>query len=338
MSRNAIAQKTWATGKNPKESIIKKIKSNHQLFKLIGRREGYSLPAMYFEFLITYILCWNFPKEFLLNEQYKNSLFDKFKCNCMATWYFIDHKYNKKAKEDDEISLNTKNLFTKKYHNYIGRETIYAPEATEDEVLLFIKKHNTVICKPIKSFGGHGIFIINYEDVVNNKNIIKEMRECGYQLEEVIAQHPEMASINPSSINTIRLITAIDKTGGVHVVTAMLRAGRPGAIVDNSSSGGVEYALDEETGKVVSCGIDSTTYVRCINHPGSNKLMYGFQVPNYEKAVDLVKNAALISPSIRWVGWDVAIRENDAILIEGNSNFPQGSYMEKDLKKLKKYI
>ena len=40
-----------------------------------------------------------------------------------------------------------------------------------------------------------------------------------------------------------------------------------------------------------------------------------------DKALELVKSAAKLVPEMRWIGWDVAITEDGAAIIEGN-NYP----------------
>ena len=45
----------------------------------------------------------------------------------------------------------------------------------------------------------------------------------------------------------------------------------------------------------------------------------GFKVPQWDNIVDTVKKAAIVHPEVRYVGWDVTIKEDGTIvLIEGN--------------------
>jgi hypothetical protein len=48
--------------------------------------------------------------------------------------------------------------------------------------------------------------------------------------------------------------------------------------------------------------------------------MLGCQIPNWEKVISGVKDAAKSFPQCRFIGWDVAIIENGIELIEGNHN------------------
>ena len=48
------------------------------------------------------------------------------------------------------------------------------------------------------------------------------------------------------------------------------------------------------------------------------KDIYGFKVPFYEEACQMVKEASKVVPSVRYVGWDVAITNKGPVIIEGN--------------------
>lgn len=54
------------------------------------------------------------------------------------------------------------------------------------------------------------------------------------------------------------------------------------------------------------------------HHPDSGILFKSIQVPFLQQAIELVKSAARSIPAIRWIGWDLAITPQGAVLIEGN--------------------
>ena len=62
-------------------------------------------------------------------------------------------------------------------------------------------------------------------------------------------------------------------------------------------------------------------------HPISKEKIVGFKVPEFEKAVELVKKAAKIVPEVAYVGWDVAVSKSGPVIVEGNC-FP-GVYQAK---------
>ena len=48
--------------------------------------------------------------------------------------------------------------------------------------------------------------------------------------------------------------------------------------------------------------------------------MLGYKIPNWEKVIETVTEAAKVVPQCRYIGWDVAILNDDVELIEGNHN------------------
>ena len=70
--------------------------------------------------------------------------------------------------------------------------------------------------------------------------------------------------------------------------------------------------------EVDSDGIKLSEPTKFEYHPGSNIKMIGFQIPYYKEICDMITNAALVTKSLRFIGWDVAISKNGPILLEGN--------------------
>ena len=55
-------------------------------------------------------------------------------------------------------------------------------------------------------------------------------------------------------------------------------------------------------------------------HPDSQKVLLGFQYPNWNAVKEAVCKAALKVPNLRQIGWDVAVTETGEIeFVEGNS-------------------
>ena len=73
-------------------------------------------------------------------------------------------------------------------------------------------------------------------------------------LEEIVVQHPDMASLCPTSVNTCRIATLLgDKKQGI--VYAFLRIGN-GKVMDNVDCGGMAARIDLESGKLLTVGAD----------------------------------------------------------------------------------
>jgi hypothetical protein len=178
------------------------------------------------------------------------------------------------------------------------------------------------------SFGGDKIFKI-YPNQVNNEpetmeNLYSEVIKAGFLFQETIKQHPDMNKLNPSCINTIRFDTFINPDGKIEIISGHIRMSIVNHYVDNVSSGGCWVGIDLKTGRLkkfayrnfLSSGVELFTA-----HPVTKVTFENFEVPLLEEAKELVIKAAGCMPGLRLVGWDVALGETGAVLIEGNSDY-----------------
>jgi hypothetical protein len=136
-------------------------------------------------------------------------------------------------------------------------------------------------------------------------------------LEEFIEQHEDMSSLNASSVNTVRVYTVLDREHVPHILSCSIRVGGAGSCVDNYHSGGVVYPVDIETGVVYMPGKDIMGK-ELIYHPGTNKKVVGFEIPNYDGLKQFVARAALELPESRLIAWDVAVLKKGFEFVEGN--------------------
>jgi hypothetical protein len=166
---------------------------------------------------------------------------------------------------------------------------------------------------------GDNIYKYNYESLEESKKLFIELSGKTILLEEVLVQNKELSKLNSSSVNTIRFATFY-ANNKVNLIASAIRIGAPGSCVDNLHGIGVAAAVDISTGVIKSDGYDNL----CRKHtdfPSSNINLIGFQIPMWDKLLETVKNAAekaYKDMNIKWVGWDIAILENDVALIEGN--------------------
>ena len=148
--------------------------------------------------------------------------------------------------------------------------------------------------------------------------MLSKLASKKYLLEEFIVQHPEMARINPSSVNTIRVMTALDKNESAVIIGACLRAGGPNCFVDNFHSGGVAYPIDLDLGMVTSAGKNNTSLDRYTVHPSTGVAMIGFKVPHWADIMEQTIKAANKIPEIPIIGWDIAITQDGIEFVEAN--------------------
>lgn len=207
--------------------------------------------------------------------------------------------------------------FNRLFADYLGREWIDLRVVDAAGLSAFIARHPTLILKPVDGLGGHGVEKVEAASIGDVDAFLSRALETRqFLLEECLTQHPELARLNPSSVNTLRLIT-FRKAGEAHLLAAALKIGNGGAI-DNFSDGGM-YTMVDDAGHTLSPAFDDAGHT-FIEHPLTGVTIPGFVVPLFRAAVELVSKAAGVVPEIPYVGWDVAIRAEGPVLIEGNYN------------------
>ena len=219
-------------------------------------------------------------------------------------WHFFDDKAE----------------FNETFREWIPRKWMRINADTTAEALFeFCRNQPQLIGKPLEGSSGVGIQKYLPEDWKDAGLFLERLRKDGIGiLEEVVVQHPRMASLCPTSVNTCRIATLLgDKQQGI--VYAFLRIGN-GKVMDNVDCGGMAARIDLDSGKLLTVGADKqgNTYLK---HPMTDTTLIGFQIPYWEEAKKMCMDASQKIPEMRFIAWDVAITEKGPTFIEGNS-FP----------------
>lgn len=144
--------------------------------------------------------------------------------------------------------------------------------------------------------------------------------EQGFLLEARVRNHPDIARINPSSVNTCRLVTFLNKEGELSLIFSVLRIGVAGKNTDNWHTGGLAAAIDPATG-ILGAGLIRQDFPRGgwhSAHPDTGVVFKGQPIPDWDKIVALVYRAAPLAPFVRTIGWDVAATPEGPVFIEAN--------------------
>lgn len=214
--------------------------------------------------------------------------------------------------------LENKAHFNKHFNKWVNRDWLYSETMTFEE-FADLCEGGGIFIKPLDAYEGKGIQRIESPTSDNDISALYETLKQGkFIIEQELVQHPQMIFGN-KSVNTLRINTLLDKDGKVHFFKPVLRAGIGDAYVDNYNAGGVEYAVDLETGIITLPGYCKGK-LKLIYHPGTNIKMVGYQIPIWKNVLESVAQAALHIPQCRYIGWDVAITLNGIELIEGNHN------------------
>ncbi len=138
-----------------------------------------------------------------------------------------------------------------------------------------------VVKKSIDSGGGKGVTFYNSVSEVGDFNQLRKLHGENFIVQEKERQHEWFARFNPSSLNTIRVVTyrsVVDEK--IYILQTLLRMGKNGSMVDNQSSGGIACGIDK-TGKLNSWGTDKLSN----RYYSSNSVIFSEtgRIPNFEK-------------------------------------------------------
>ena len=260
---------------------------------------------------------WNFEEFFLFD--YEGSSKEK-----IASFASEFDKNIFCAKVNDEkdsfvyhYKWNTYSLF-KKYFKRDVFQVSCLEDLQSNDFATFVDRHHRFMLKPESRSCGRGIRIIASENAEEARHKLEKFFRQGetrFVLEELIVQSAEMARLHPESVNTVRFPTfRLDDR--VHIFPPYLRMGQGSSFVDNAGSGGVFGLVDLDTGKVyAACDEMGNSYEV---HPDTKEQIIGFVVPRWKEAVALAKELITVLPTVRWVGWDLALTDDGWVLIEGN--------------------
>jgi glutathione synthase/RimK-type ligase-like ATP-grasp enzyme len=191
-------------------------------------------------------------------------------------------------------------------------------DARELEFLLDGKK--TLVAKPAAGYGGEGIEFVDVSRFAGPEDCVRRLnsRKGRWFLEEFIEQTGPLHDMNPSSVNTVRVITVRRRDGAVEPLNAYLRVGRSGAAVDNLSSGGRHYVVDLETGRF---GAGSDGNGNCLMRPAGPGDKGEFpRIPRWEEVLEFCRSAHRHAPEgLGYAGWDVCVSEDGLRLVEANA-------------------
>ncbi|MDR3051785.1 MAG: hypothetical protein LBU67_08710 [Oscillospiraceae bacterium] len=223
--------------------------------------------------------------------------------NDKAYWHFFDNKAEFNA------------LFARQ----VRRGWIDLAAATDAGFAAFLAGRGPVIAKPLDGSSGQGIQRVEPGEFGDPAALRARLLGEGIGIvEDCVTQHPAMAALCPTSVNTLRVATLLgDRKQGV--VYAYIRIGN-GKVMDNVDCGGMAAPIDLETGLIRAAGADKqgNAYEK---HPITGAVIPGTAIPFWQEAVAMCLAASQVVPQVRFVAWDVAITPDGPVFIEGNS-FP----------------
>lgn len=136
-------------------------------------------------------------------------------------------------------------------------------------------------------------------------------------IQNKLEQHPDLARLNPTSVNTIRVMSYM-KDNEVIILYAIIRIGRMGQVVDNETAGGIKADIDLQTGRIKGVAYGSPTE-KNMPQTDSGAVLDGYLIPSFPQVLDFVKDLHYRLPYFRIVGWDITVdKSGKPVMIEWN--------------------
>lgn len=190
-------------------------------------------------------------------------------------------------------------------------------ELTRDEAIetLIAYGKDTILKPSVETFGGRGVIKVSGESKRQDYEALFDQYHYDFTVQKLVEQHPVMAQFNPTSVNTVRVVTYRDFEGKRKVLYSCMRFGGEGSVMDNVCSGGGYTGVNVETGKLLDRKRYSYFVMDVPILPDS--------VPNEIPYWNKIKAAALALhgrlPQLGIVGWDFTLTPDDIpVLIEFN--------------------
>lgn len=188
--------------------------------------------------------------------------------------------------------------------------------------------------KPRSGSGGHRMERWDFQGGGRYRNVIgdilssdellaklaRQSLKDDFLLQPRLANHPALDDISNGALATVRVLTIRNEQGRAEATNAAFRMALGNSVVDNFHQGGLATAVDLVTGKIgiaSDIGVGPEVGWRD-THPVSGARFEGRALPHWEEVVALAVKAHEAFPHRVIVGWDVAMLEGGAMIIEGN--------------------
>ncbi|MCQ2301231.1 MAG: hypothetical protein MJZ94_01230 [Bacteroidales bacterium] len=279
------------------------------------RLTGKDISTIYHEYF--YARTGIYSKEYMPVDLYEGDLIGR--ANNMS--YFdaysdknMDEVFLPNIKHPETILKNINGYF------YSGNKPI-----SKEEAIMLCQNLSEIIIKPSMSSKGSGVHKLNIIEGVtelDDRKITVEELFAKYRknfiIQKAIRQHKDMGELNPTSINTIRVLTY--RSGmEILVIYAVVRIGRKGQVIDNQSAGGISAMISEDGTlcKYGHGGVGDDNILKT----DTGIVLEGYRIPHFDDVLETVKRAHYNLPFFDIVGWDMSVDENGTpVLVEWNGN------------------
>ena len=204
------------------------------------------------------------------------------------------------------VVLNTSGIF------YDGANNVVTREQAECLVKEFLEANGEAVMKPTRNTGGGaGVSILDTDSFAGL------LCETDFIVQERIINQADIQALNPSSLNTMRVITYICKEQYCYAPLAM-RLGCGTNRLDNITSGGICVGVQDD-GRLCPNAYTEYCIEKYTKHPYTGISFDGYAIQNVDKVIKAAIECHKRTPHMRMASWDFTLNhEGKATLIEVN--------------------
>lgn len=194
---------------------------------------------------------------------------------------------------------------------------------TKDDAITICYNLDNAVIKP--SLGGHwgiGVELFHSENgyVPELKISLQDLflkYNKNFIIQEKLEQHPHLAKLNPTSLNTVRVLS-YRSNNDIKILYAVVRIGRKGEVVDNETVGGIKADIDLQTGRIKGVAF-GTPQEKTISQTDSGVVLDKYLIPSFPSVIEFIKKLHERLPYFDLIGWDISVdKDGQPAMIEWN--------------------
>lgn len=196
------------------------------------------------------------------------------------------------------------------------------PIKENDAIELCANLENAVIKPTLEGHWGIGVELFHTENGfipelnISLKDLFLQYKK-NFIIQEKFEQHPDMAKLNPTSVNTIRVLS-YRSNGEIVILYAVVRIGRAGKVIDNETAGGIKADIDLQAGCIKGVAFGNPKE-KTMPKTDSGIVLDKYQIPSFPAILEFVKSLHERMPYFNIIGWDISVdKDGNPAMIEWN--------------------
>jgi len=248
----------------------------------------------------------NFVTEQAFHQDIKKCMNEPMFANVWGDKAYID-LFLKNVKSVQCVVRNVNNRFLDEHFRVID----------QGQAEQIMSQYDCLVIKPsTNTHTGHGVKLLN--PPYDIESLVREYGK-NYVIQVPLKQHADMAKLNTSSINTIRVNSVLFEKEA-HVMSSFVKVGQAGEFADNHGNNRFFIGIQKD-GIYMDYAVDRT-----LNRHESIPSGYAFAgkpVPSYKRLCEMIEKAHKCIAHFGFAYWDVCIDEaGDPVVVEINLRNP----------------